>query len=141
MVIKKYIPVINQLINKYLKKLGFFIKFVLDENFDETIYSRGIDPLSYANFSEGEKMRIDLAVLFAWREVAQLQNNTSTNLLIFDEILDGSTDQLGTEALIKILQESKHLNVFVISHSPDRWSDKFKVSMQFGKVAGFSKLL
>lgn len=141
MVIKKYIPVINQLINKYLKKLGFFIKFVLDENFDETIYSRGIDPLSYANFSEGEKMRIDLAVLFAWREVAQLQNNTSTNLLIFDEVLDSSGDRIFTDAVIKVFKELPSCNVFVISHSPDRWEDSFKVKLTFGKVAGFSKLL
>lgn len=141
MVIKKYIPIINSTINNYLKHLGFFVKFVLDENFEEKIYSRGIDELSYYNFSEGEKLRIDLAVLMAWRDVAKVQNNTSTNLLIFDEILDASIDQGGADAFIDLLQGMKNTNVFVVSHSADRWADKFRSGMMFGKEGGFSKLL
>lgn len=141
MVIKKYIPIINSTINNYLKHLGFFVKFVLDDNFEEKIYSRGIDELSYYNFSEGEKLRIDLAVLMAWRDVAKVQNNTSTNLLIFDEILDASIDQGGADAFIDLLQGMKNTNVFVVSHSADRWADKFRSGMMFGKEGGFSKLL
>ena len=141
MVIRKYIPIINSTINHYLKHLGFFVKFVLDENFEERIYSRGIDELSYYNFSEGEKLRIDLAVLMAWRDVAKVQNNTCTNLLIFDEILDASIDQGGADAFIELLQGMKQTNVFVVSHSADRWADKFRGGMVFGKEGGFSKLL
>lgn len=141
MVIRKYIPIINSTINHYLKHLGFFVKFVLDENFEEKIYSRGIDDLSYYNFSEGEKLRIDLAVLMAWRDVAKVQSDTCTNLLIFDEILDASIDQGGADAFIELLQGMKQTNVFVVSHSADRWTDKFRGGMMFGKEGGFSKLL
>lgn len=141
MVIKKFIPVINSSINGYLKQLGFFAKFVLDENFEEKIFSRGIDELSYGNFSEGEKLRIDLAILMAWRDVAKIQSNMSTNLLIFDEILDASIDQGGADAFLEILSKMHNTNVFIVSHSADRWSDKFRSSMMFEKQNGFSGLM
>jgi hypothetical protein len=141
MVIKKYIPIVNSTINHYLKQLGFFVKFIMDENFEERILSRGIDELSYGNFSEGEKQRIDLAILLAWRDIAKLHNNMSTNLLLFDEILDSSLDGMGTENLINVILAMKQTNIFVISHSPDKWSDKFRSGITFDKVSGFSQLV
>lgn len=141
MIIRKYIPIINATINNYLKQLGFFVKFVMDDNFEEKIYARGIDEQNYYNFSEGEKLRIDLAVLLAWRDIARMQNNLNTNLLVFDEILDGSIDNGGADAFIDLIQTMQDINIFVVSHSPDRWSDKFRGNLIFGKEGGFSKLL
>jgi DNA repair exonuclease SbcCD ATPase subunit len=141
MVIRKYIPLINSITNTYLKKLGFFVKFTLDEDFNEKILARGIDELSYYNFSEGEKLRIDLAILMTWREIAKTRNNMSTNLLIFDEIFDSSMDQAGVDAFVDLLSDIKNTNVFIISHTPDKLADKFKSSISFGKVNGFSKLI
>jgi DNA repair exonuclease SbcCD ATPase subunit len=140
MVIRKYIPYINNITNTYLKNLGFFVKFTLDENFDEKILARGIDELSYNNFSEGEKLRIDLAILLTWREVAKMRNNMSTNLLIFDEIFDSSMDQAGVDAFVELLGKMKNTNVFVISHTPDKLADKFYSSISFSKENGFSKM-
>ena len=141
MVIRKYIPFINSIVNSYLKNLGFFVKFTLDEDFNERILARGIDELSYYNLSEGEKLRIDLAVLMTWREVAKMQNNMSTNLLIFDEIFDSSMDQAGVDSFVDLLSNIKNTNVFVISHTPDKLADKFRNSISFGKENGFSKIL
>jgi DNA repair exonuclease SbcCD ATPase subunit len=141
MVIRKYIPLINSITNTYLKHLGFFAKFALDEDFNERILVRGIDELSYFNFSEGEKLRIDLAILMTWREVAKMQNNMSTNLLIFDEIFDSSMDQAGVDSFVDLLGNIKNTNVFVISHTPDKLADKFRSNISFGKENGFSKML
>lgn len=141
MVIRKYIPLINSITNTHLKNLGFFVKFTLDEDFNERILARGIDELSYYNFSEGEKLRIDLAILMTWREVAKMQNNMSTNLLIFDEIFDSSMDQAGVDSFVDLLGSIKNTNVFVISHTPDKLADKFRSNISFGKENGFSKML
>lgn len=140
MLIKRYIPIINHAINNNLSKLGFFGKFSLDEEFEETIQARGIDTMSYNNFSEGEKLRIDLAVLMAWREVAHLQSNVSTNLLIFDEVLDGSLDISGTEALSHVLSDLKKTNLFVITHSPEKVADKMRSHIRFEKADGYSRI-
>lgn len=141
MVIKKYVPIINATINNYLTRLGFFAKFVMDENFDERIYARGIDELSYANFSEGEKLRIDLAILLAWRDIAKAKSGMHCNLLILDEILDSSLDSVGCDAFMEIITHpSSNTNLFVVSHSPDKWADKFRSSLKFEKVDGFSQL-
>lgn len=140
MVIRRYIPLINRFVNMYLKKLGFFAKFSLDEEFNEKILARGIDELSYYNFSEGEKLRIDLAILMTWREIAKIQNKMNTNLLIFDEIFDSSMDQSGVDAFVDLLKELKGTNTFVISHTPDKFSDKFTSSITFSKEGGFSKM-
>ena len=140
MIIKRYIPIINNLANQFLKELGFFVRFEIDEEFEEHIYLRGIDELSYFNFSEGEKLRIDLAIMMMWREIAKLQNNMNTNLLVLDEIMEASADVAGTEAFIELLNKQTEMNVFVISHSPDRWSDKFRSSISISKEAGFSKI-
>lgn len=141
MIIKRFISIINHAINTNLAKLGFFAKFTLDENFDETIQARGIDTLSYNNFSEGEKLRIDMAILLAWRDVAKMQSNVSTNLLIFDEVLDGSLDTIGTDALVSLLNELKDTNIFIVTHSPDKIADKVRSQISFQKVDGFSKLM
>lgn len=141
MVIRKYIPLINSIASTYLKNLGFFVKFTLDEDFNEKILARGIDELSYYNFSEGEKLRIDLAILMTWREIAKMQNKMNTNLLIFDEIFDSSMDQAGVDAFVDLLGGIKNTNVFVISHTPDKLADKFRSSISFGKENGFSKMI
>jgi len=140
-IIKEFIPVINSIINSHLKTLGFFATFVLDENFNEQILARGMDEISYFNFSEGEKFRIDLAILMTWLDIAKLQNNMSCNVLFFDEILDGSLDEDGTSSLIDLLNSLNNINVFVISHSPDRWVDMFKSTIAFGKENGYSKMI
>ena len=140
MIIKNYIPLINNLTNQFLKDLGFFVRFEINEEFEEKIYSRGIDELSYFNFSEGEKLRIDLAIMMMWREIAKLQNNMNTNLLVLDEITEASADIAGTEAFIELLNKQQNLNVFVISHNPDRWVDKFRSSISIVKEGGFSKI-
>ena len=139
-IIKKYVPVINKLINKYLTSMDFYVNFTLDEEFNEVIKSRFRDEFSYASFSEGEKQKIDLALLFTWREVAKLKNSVSTNLLILDEVFDSSLDTSGTEELLKILKDiSGNTNVFVISHKGDILSERFPNQMRFEKVSDFSK--
>ena len=131
----------NQLINRYLKELDFYVSFELDENFLETIKSRFRDEFSYASFSEGEKMRIDLALLFTWRTIAKMKNSANTNLLILDEIFDSSLDTTGTDDFLKILNTFADQNVFVISHKGDTMFDKFRSVIKFEKQRNFSKLL
>lgn len=140
-IIKQYVPVMNKLINKYLAAMEFFVQFELDENFNETIRSRFRDEFSYASFSEGEKMRIDLALLFTWRAVAKLRNSVSTNLLIMDEVFDSSLDSSGTEEFLKILNDlTSDANVFIISHKGDQLIDKFHNIIKFEKVKNFSRI-
>ena len=140
-IIKQYVPVINKLINKYLAALDFFVMFELDENFNETIKSRHRDEFSYASFSEGEKMRINLAILFTWRAVAKLRNSASTNLLIMDEVLDGSLDGNGTDEFLKILNNlTLDTNTFIISHKVDQMHDKFSSVIKFEKHKNFSRI-
>lgn len=142
LIIRKYVPIINQLINKYLAALDFFVAFELDENFNETILSRGRDDFSYASFSEGEKARLDLAIMFTWRALARMRNSMSTNILIFDEVFDGSLDTSGVDDLVKIINEVAHTeNIFVISHRPDAWYDKFERVLRFEKKSNFSQLV
>ena len=140
-IIKQYVPVMNKLINKYLSAMDFFVQFELDENFNETIRSRFRDVFSYASFSEGEKLRIDLALLFTWRSVAKLRNSVSTNLLIMDEIMDSSLDTSGTEEFLKIIQDlTADSNIFIISHKGDQLFDKFHSVIRFEKVKNFSRI-
>ena len=139
-IIKKYIPLINQQVNRYLQMMDFYINFKLDEEFNETIESPIHERFSYASFSEGEKMRIDLALLFTWREVARVKNSVNTNLLIMDEIFDSSLDTLGTDEFLKIIRfVIKDANVFVISHKTEL-HDKFNSVIKFEKVKGFSRI-
>jgi len=141
-IIKKYIPVINKLINKYLTSMDFYVNFTLDEEFNEVIKSRYRDVFSYASFSEGEKQKIDLALLFTWREIAHMKNSVSTNLLLLDEIFDSSLDASATEDLLKILKNiDKNTNVFVISHKGEILIDKFDSNIRFNKVSDFSKII
>jgi DNA repair exonuclease SbcCD ATPase subunit len=141
-IIRQYIPVINKLINKYLAAMDFFVNFELNENFEETIKSRFRDEFSYASFSEGEKSRIDLALLFTWRSIAKLRNSASTNLLILDEVFDGSLDSQGNEELLKIIQTiTENNNVFVISHKTDVYLDKFERVLKFEKQKNFSRMI
>ena len=140
-IIKQYLPIMNKLINKYLSAMDFFVNFNIDENFNETIKSRHRDEFSYANFSEGEKMRIDLALLFTWRQIAKLKNSTNTNLLILDEVFDSSLDTVGTEEFLKLIHEmGTDTNVFVISHKGDQLFDKFRSVIKFKKVNNFSQV-
>ena len=140
-IIKHYLPIMNKLINKNLTEMDFFVQFTLDEEFNETIKSRFRDNFTYMSFSEGEKMRIDLALLLAWREVAKLKNSASCNLLILDEIFDSSLDSVGTDDLMKILDGlSQKNNIFVISHKADQLVDKFKNHIKFKKVNNFSRM-
>ena len=140
-IIKQYVPIINKLISKYLAALDFFVMFELDENFNETIKSRFRDDFSYASFSEGEKMRINLAILFTWRAVAKLRNSASTNLLIMDEVLDGSLDSNGTDEFLKILNNlTLDTNTFIISHKVDQMYDKFSSVIKFEKHKNFSRV-
>ena len=139
-IIKQYLPIMNKLINTYLSSMDFFVNFNIDENFNETIKSRYRDVFSYANFSEGEKMRIDLALLFTWRAVAKMKNSTNTNLLILDEIFDSSLDATGTDDFLKILNTFDKENVFIISHKQDMLIDKFRSVIKFEKVKNFSKV-
>jgi DNA repair exonuclease SbcCD ATPase subunit len=142
LIIKQYLPIMNKLINKYLVSMDFFVNFNLDENFNETIKSRHRDVFSYDSFSEGEKMRIDLALLFTWRAIAKLKNSTNTNLLILDEVFDSSLDDAGTQEFLKILYTlGTDQNVFVISHKGDVLQDKFNNIIRFDKVRGFSRIL
>ena len=140
-IIRQYIPVMNKLINKYLAALDFFINFELDEEFKEVIKSRYRDVFSYASFSEGEKMRIDLALLFTWRAIAKLRNSTNTNLLILDEVFDASLDTNGCDEFLKLLQQSaSDTNIFVISHKGDILYDKFHSQIRFEKTKNFSRI-
>ena len=139
-IIKKYLPLINQQVNRYLQIMDFYTNFTLDEEFNETIQSPIHEDFSYASFSEGEKMRIDLALLFTWREVARMKNSVNTNLLILDEIFDSSLDEMGTEYFTKIIRfVIKDANVFVISHKTGM-EDKFENHIKFEKVKGFSRI-
>lgn len=141
-IIRQYIPVINKLINKYLASMDFFVNFELNENFEETIKSRYRDDFSYESFSEGEKARLDLALLFTWRSISKLRNSVNTNLLILDEVFDGSLDSQGSEELIKILQTlTEGNNVFVISHKTDAYLDKFPKVFKFEKHKNFSRVV
>ena len=138
-IIKKYLPFINQQINRYLQMMDFYINFTLDEEFKETVQSPIHEDFSYASFSEGEKMRIDLALLFTWREVARVKNSVNTNLLIMDEVFDSSLDGFGTDEFLKIIRYIiKDANIFVISHKTDLL-DKFESVIKFDKVKGFSR--
>lgn len=140
-IIKQYVPIMNKLINKYLAAMDFFVQFELDESFNETIKSRFRDVFSYASFSEGEKLRIDLALLFTWRAVSKLRNSVSTNLLIMDEIMDSSLDDAGTEEFLKIINElTADSNIFIISHKGDQLHDKFDHTIRFEKVKNFSRM-
>ena len=140
-IIKQYLPVMNQTIQKYLGILDFYVNFHLNEQFEETIKSRYRDDFSYSSFSEGEKMRIDLALMFTWREVARLKNSTNTNLLIMDEVFDSSLDASGTDDFLKILNELESQNIFVISHKGDVLFDKFYSMIKFEKQNNFSKIV
>ena len=140
-IVKQYLPIMNKLINTYLSSMDFFVNFNIDENFNETIKSRFRDDFVYANFSEGEKMRIDLALLFTWRAIAKMKNSTNTNLLILDEIFDSSLDADGTDAFLKILNTFESENVFVISHKQDMLFDKFRHTVKFEKTRNFSKVV
>ena len=138
-IIKQYLPIMNKLINKYLNALDFFVNFEIGENFEETIKSRHRDEFSYANFSEGEKQKIDLALLFTWRQIAKLKNSTNTNLLILDEVFDSSLDASSIELLMNLINEfSDDTNVFVISHKGDQLFDKFRSVIKFTKKGNFS---
>jgi DNA repair exonuclease SbcCD ATPase subunit len=141
-IIKQYLPVMNQLINKYLQVLDFFVHFNLDESFHETIRSRHRDEFTYASFSEGEKQRIDLALLFTWRQIAKMKNSVATNLLILDETFDSSLDHEGIENLLKILHTlDNDTNVFVISHKGEVLDGKFNTKIEFKKEKNFSKMV
>ena len=140
-IIKKYLPLINQQVNRYLQMMDFYINFTLDEEFNETVQSPIHEDFSYASFSEGEKMRIDLALLFTWREVARMKNSVSTNLLIMDEVFDSSLDGFGTDEFLKIVRfVIKDANIFIISHKESLY-DKFESVIKFEKVKGFSRMI
>ena len=140
-IIKKYLPIMNQLINENLQAMDFFVNFHLNEEFEETIKSRHRDTFNYNNFSEGEKMRIDLALLFTWRAIAKLKNSVNTNILILDEIFDSSLDGQGTDDFFKILKSLSKENVFIISHKGDIMFDKFTNIIKFEKYKNFTKLV
>lgn len=140
-IIKYYLPKMNKLINKYLREMDFYINFTMDEKFSENIKSRGRENFSYASFSEGEKMRIDLALLFTWRAVAKMKNSVNTNLLILDEVFDSSLDNSGTDEFLKLLNTLGGNNVFVISHKGEILYDKFHSVIKFDKVKNFSQIV
>ena len=139
-IIKMYLPIMNQLINKYLASMDFFVNFKLDGEFNETIKSRYRDDFSYTSFSEGEKMRIDLALLFTWRAIAKMKNSVSTNLLILDEIFDSSLDVTGTDDFLKIINTLSDENVFIISHKTDMLVDKFANQIKVEKYKNFTRI-
>ena len=140
-IIKQYLPIMNQFINKNLADMDFFVNFTLDDEFNETIKSRYRDEFNYHSFSEGEKLRIDLAILFTWREIAKLKNSTNTNLLILDEIFDSSLDASGTDEFMRILTNKlAKENVFVISHKGDTLLDKFPSILKFEKYKNFTRM-
>lgn len=140
-IVKQYLPVINKLVNKYLSSLDFFVNFNLDESFKETIKSRHRDEFTYSSFSEGEKQRIDMALMLTWRAIAKLKNSTNTNLLILDEVFDSSLDANGTEYLMNILHMLEDVNLFVISHKGDILQDKFRSVIRFEKHNNFSRIV
>jgi DNA repair exonuclease SbcCD ATPase subunit len=140
-IVRQYLPIINKLVNKYLASLDFFVNFNLDESFKETIKSRHRDDFSYHNFSEGEKQRIDMALMLTWRAIAKLKNSSNTNLLILDETFDSSLDTNGTEELMKLLHMLEDVNLFVISHKGDILQDKFMNVIRFEKVKNFSRMV
>jgi DNA repair exonuclease SbcCD ATPase subunit len=140
-IVRQYLPIINRLVNRYLSALDFFVNFNLDEAFKETIKSRHRDEFSYASFSEGEKQRIDMALMLTWRAVAKIKNSANTNLLILDEIFDSSLDTNGTEELMKILNLLEDTNLFIISHKGDILQDKFRNVIRFDKVNNFSRIV
>ena len=142
-IIKHYLPIMNKVINKYLGQMDFFVQFQLSESFEETIKSRHRDIFTYDSFSEGEKRKIDLALLFAWRKIAAIKNSLSCNLLIFDEVLDGSLDDYATESFLNILKSiDKNTNVYVISHkSKELLQDKFQQHISFTKKNNFSRMV
>jgi|TARA_B110000238_G_scaffold193519_1_gene230061 DNA repair exonuclease SbcCD ATPase subunit len=139
-IIKKYVPIMNTLINQYLQSMDFFISFHLDEEFNETVKSRFRDTFNYNNFSEGEKMRIDLALLFTWRHIAKMKNSVNTNLLVLDEIFDSSLDGQGTDDFFKIIKTMTKENIFIISHKGDILFDKFTDIVKFEKYKNFTRL-
>jgi len=139
-IIKQYIPIINSLVNKYLAMMDFFVKFELDESFEERLLSRHRDDFTYDSFSEGEKMRIDLALLFTWRAIAKMKNSASTNLLLLDEVFDASLDNNGCDDFMKLLQSIDNTNTFIISHKGEVLQDKFKDIIRFEKHKNFSRI-
>jgi DNA repair exonuclease SbcCD ATPase subunit len=140
-IVRQYLPVINKLVNKYLNAMDFFVSFELDEAFNETIKSRHRDDFSYASFSEGEKQRIDLALLFTWRTIAKMKNSAATNLLLLDEVFDSSLDINGTDYLMNVLNTlGEDTRVFVISHKGDQLFDKFRSVIKFEKHQNFSRI-
>jgi DNA repair exonuclease SbcCD ATPase subunit len=140
-IIKQYVPIMNRHINKYLAAMDFFVHFELDESFKETIKSRHRDEFTYESFSEGEKMRIDLALMFTWRAIAKMRNSASTNLLILDEVFDSSLDTNGTDEFFKILESfNEDTNTFVISHKGDQLFDRFHSVIKFEKNMNFSRM-
>jgi len=139
-IIRKYVPIMNTLINQYLQAMDFFISFHLDEEFNETVKSRFRDTFNYNNFSEGEKMRIDLALLFTWRQIAKMKNSVNTNLLVLDEIFDSSLDGQGTDDFFKIIKTMTKENIFIISHKGDILFDKFTDIVKFEKYKNFTRL-
>ena len=140
-IVKQYVPIMNSLINKYLQAMDFFVSFELDEGFSEKILSRHRDVFSYDSFSEGEKFRIDLALLFTWRKIAKLKNSVSTNILIMDEVFDSSLDSGGTDDFMKLINETDDMsNIVIISHKGDQLYDSFDNVIKFEKVKGFSKV-
>jgi len=139
-IVKYYLPIMNKLINRYLQEMDFYVHFTMDERFVENIKSRGREGFTYASFSEGEKMRVDLALLFTWREIARMKNSVNTNLLILDEVFDSSLDSTGTDEFLKLLNTLGGNNVFVISHKGDILYDKFKDIVKFEKVKNFSRI-
>jgi DNA repair exonuclease SbcCD ATPase subunit len=140
-IIKQYIPVINTLVNKYLAAMDFFVKFELNEQFEEKILSRHRDDFTYESFSEGEKMRIDLSLLFTWRAIARMKNSASTNLLILDEVFDASLDANGCDEFLKLIHDVEDTNIFVISHKGDVLNDKFNNVIRFAKQKNFSRIV
>jgi len=141
-IIKEYLPAMNKLINMYLSAMDFFVKFDLDENFNEVIKSRFRDEFTYASFSEGEKMRIDLAILFTWRQIAKMKNSVNTNLLLLDEIFDSSLDVAGTDYFLSVMDKlGENNNIFVISHKGDVLLDKFQNNIRFEKTNDFSRIV
>ena len=141
-IIKYYLPHINSYINNFLRSMDFFVQFNLDENFNEEIKSRNRDVFSYENFSEGEKMRIDLSLLLAWREIARAKNSINCNLLILDEVFDSSLDAIGMEELMKLINSvSNGSNIYIISHKSDQLVDKFQHLVTFEKSHNFSKMI
>jgi len=140
-IIKQYVPMLNKIINRYLEQMDFFCSFEMNENFEETIKSRFRDEFSYESFSEGEKMRINLSMLFAWREISKMRNSSATNLLILDEVMDGSLDAAGMDEFLKIVKElAKDNNIFIISHKTDQISDRFDSVLKFVKEKNFSRI-